>query len=491
MAAAASIALAIGTPGAVVAGETLQDAWAIALGSNQGLQASQAGAASARQGVAAARAERVPTVTTTNAYTWLNTTPTFKTSLALPGASTPINFSFPFANRDFFFSSTLMNIPLYAGGRIASGIDAAGAQATAARAEETTAAQDLKLDVAQAYLNILRVEKLLLLAQTNVTSLESHQRDVSNLFREGVARRTDLLSSQVSLARARQRVIQATNDRDVARASYNRLLGRPLTDPASLQEMAIRSDAAIDRTSGGRGPEPSGERDGVRRTAAGVEDSAASKLPSALPPAPSAAPPAGDTAAAPGPAQDAEIERLTAIALSSRSELASLAGQAQAYAAQARVAESVRKPQVGLVGGFTYLENDHLTRNDYWSGSFAASWLLCDGGRSSRRAESLRLKEAQSLKQRSEAASRIALSVRSTWLSLQSARSALAVARSATRQADENLRETRDRYREQVVNNTEVLDAETLRLQTYTDYYNAFYAVLLEQFRLRRALCAL
>ncbi len=42
--------------------------------------------------------------------------------------------------------------------------------------------------------------------------------------------------------------------------------------------------------------------------------------------------------------------------------------------------------------------------------------------------------------------------------------------------------------RERVVNNTEVLDAETLRLQTYTDSYNAYYAVLQDQFRLCRSL---
>ena len=32
---------------------------------------------------------------------------------------------------------------------------------------------DLKLEVAQAYLNVLRVEKLLLLARSNVTSLQA------------------------------------------------------------------------------------------------------------------------------------------------------------------------------------------------------------------------------------------------------------------------------------------------------------------------------
>ena len=184
--------------------ESLQDAWNAALAANQALQASQTGTAAAQRGLAAAKAERTPTINTINAYTWLNSSPAFKSSLSLPGSSTPLNVSLPFLNREFFFSSTLMTIPIYTGGRVFAGIDAAGAQAGAARAEECTAALDLKLDVTQAYLNVLRVDKLLRLARTSVTSLQAHERDVSNLFKEGVAKRSDLLSSQVSLAKARQ-----------------------------------------------------------------------------------------------------------------------------------------------------------------------------------------------------------------------------------------------------------------------------------------------
>jgi outer membrane protein len=450
--------------------ESLQDAWAAALAANQGLQAAQAGAASARSGVAAARAERLPTVNTVNAYTWLNNTPTFKSSFSLPGSPQPLSLSVPFLNREFFISSTLMNIPLYTGGRITSGIEAAGAQAGAAHAEEFTAAMDLKLEVTQAYLNVLRAEKILALARSNVSSLQAHERDVSNLFKEGVAKRTDLLSSQVSLARARQRVIQANNERDIARAAYNRLLGRPLTTPTTLDEMALKSDL---------GPGESGRPDDVRKT------SGPDKLPEALPRA--GASHGTEPEAIIDPDGEAEIEGLTATALSSRSELAALSHQAAAYAAQARGVESVKKPQVGVIGGFNYISDTHLAAQDYWSGTLGASWLLVDSHRSSRKAEALRLKEGQTLKQRNETASRIALAVRSSWLSLQSSRSALQVARATIAQADENLRETRERYREQVVTNTEVLDAETLRLQTYTDYYNSFYSVLQDQYRLSRA----
>jgi outer membrane protein len=92
--------------------ESLQDAWNAALAANQGLQAVQTGTAAAQRTLAAAKAERTPTINTINAYTWLNSSPTFKSSLSLPGSPTPLNVSLPFLNREFFFTSTLMNVLL-------------------------------------------------------------------------------------------------------------------------------------------------------------------------------------------------------------------------------------------------------------------------------------------------------------------------------------------------------------------------------------------
>ena len=269
--------------------------------------AAQLGSASAQRGLAAARAERIPTVTTFNAYTWLNNTPAFKSSVTLPGSSAPLNLTFPFLNRDFFFGSTLMNVPLYTGGRIRSGIDAASAQSRSANAEEFTAAMDLKLQVAEAYLSVLRVEKLLLVARSNVTSLQAHERDAKNLFKEGVGKRTDVLASQVSLAKARQRVIQVRNELEVARAAYNRLLARPLGTTSQLEEMALRTDFGL----------------GSDKNRAGTD-----RPPGAI----GLADQDPDTDAVP----EAEIEQLTATALNARSELAGLSQQARAFAAQAR-----------------------------------------------------------------------------------------------------------------------------------------------------------
>jgi outer membrane protein TolC len=61
------------------------------------------------------------------------------------------------------------------------------------------------------------------------------------------------------------------------------------------------------------------------------------------------------------------------------------------------------------------------------------------------------------------------------------------VARQATVQAEENLRTVRDRYRQQIGTNTEVLDAESLLVQAYSNFYNSSYEAVLARLRLCRA----
>jgi outer membrane protein TolC len=81
----------------------------------------------------------------------------------------------------------------------------------------------------------------------------------------------------------------------------------------------------------------------------------------------------------------------------------------------------------------------------------------------------------------------IALEVRQRWLELQTARQRVEVARQTTALADENLRVARGRYQQHVGTNTEVLDAETLRVQAYTNLFDSTYQAVLAGLRLRRA----
>ena len=60
--------------------------------------------------------------------------------------------------------------------------------------------------------------------------------------------------------------------------------------------------------------------------------------------------------------------------------------------------------------------------------------------------------------------------------------------RAAIVQGDENLRVARNRYLQQRGTNTEVLDAENLRIQAYDNFYNATYDAVLADIELLRAI---
>ena len=92
---------------------------------------------------------------------------------------------------------------------------------------------------------------------------------------------------------------------------------------------------------------------------------------------------------------------------------------------------------------------------------------------------------AAQISQRDDLASQIKLQVRSAWLTGQETLRRIPVARAAISQAEENLRVARGRYIQQRGTNTEVIDAETSRVQSYDNYYNALYDALLADFELR------
>jgi outer membrane protein len=88
---------------------------------------------------------------------------------------------------------------------------------------------------------------------------------------------------------------------------------------------------------------------------------------------------------------------------------------------------------------------------------------------------------------RDDAASLVALQVRQAWLDTQETGKRIDVARTALASAEENLRLARDRYNQGLTNHTEVLEAETLRTRSHTNYYAALYDAAFARLRLKRA----
>jgi len=401
--------------------ETLEDAWKAALQSDNRLQASQRNTESLKQTLAARQSARLPSLSLESAYTVLNEAP----AAVVHMPSVPIK-TLPTSEDKSLSYKAIASLPVFTSGRISQSIDAASSGLNAAIQDEMKTKLDLKMNVAESYVAVLRTKRWVEVAESNVSSLSSHVKDVTNFYDQGMITKNDLLAAQVSLADARQRLIQSQNNLNIAQASYNRLLGRHLDREVSIDDI------------------------------------------SAEPLRP-------------------EIGTLTSQALMNRPELMSLSEQAESFRHQAGSVRATSWPQLALAGGYSYQQNKYQVYEDLWSATVELRWDLFDGGISRHNANALLQKSDALRKLHDDAASAIALQVRQASLDVDETQKRIGVTKEAMAQADENLRVTRDRYREGVGTNTEVLDAETLRLRSYTNYYNAMYDAVLAKFRLRYA----
>jgi outer membrane protein len=467
----ASLCLGVAVMDRPALGEDLGDAWNIALRVNAGLQSQQATTVAQGLNLRAAKSDRLPTVRSFTFNSFLTVAPTISSSSFLgtsaggkggtggtgggSGTGAGSGLSFPSylpilgpGQRDLPISLTFASVPLYTGGRLLRNIDAADAQLGAQRSEEVRTAMDLKLTVAEAYIGVLRAQRNLEVARSNVEQLASFARDVRNRREQGLAIRSEELAAEVSLANAQLSEIQARTTLESAWATYNRYLCRPLTQVVELQELT-----AIPATA-----------DWKQLAEAAIKDIPITSA-----------------------ANEEEVRDLTMRAMVSRPELAGLSEQARAYGAQAAATRAGLCPQVGFSMGFLYLGQNNFANQGIGAATFYADWTLTDSGATRRRAAAQHQQERAAMMRREDTVADIALQVRTRWLDLQQARRRVPVSKLAIAQAEENINVITDRYRQQLSTYTEVLDAETRRIQSLSNYYNAIYDESLAVFRLRRA----
>jgi outer membrane protein len=437
------MALALGLIARTAHAEDLRDAWSIALGTNQQLQASRQTTASAGMELASSRSSRLPQIQTINAQAFLTNPISVATSSGQPKAA-------PGGQEQFTISAVAAIVPIYTGGRIKNTITSNAAQLNASKADEATTALDLKLEVARAYVDVLRATRGLAVTESNVVSLTAQARDVGNLVAQGRGIRNDLLAAQVARANAQQRRIQVRNRLSIAWATYNRYLCRPMETVVPLEDLAHE-------------PPPTPSRDAADQAML-VQD------------------------VEPIAVDEAQIQSLIDSAMRNRPELASLSEQARSIHAQADIERASTRPQVTFLAANLYQNARFLpTEADTGAAAFVLNWTIFDGGKARRHAMSLEQKAASSISRQYDTAATIKLQVRSAWLTCQENQHRIPLTRAAIVQAEENLRVARSRYLQQRGTNTEVLDAENARIQSYDNYFNALYDAIQADFELRRS----
>lgn len=411
------------TPRVVRAAEGLGAAWSEALARNPQLAAAQLDATAAQEDLAVARTGRLPNAYIRGDYAVRSDETSFRFDNPLAPGTT---FLEPFRQREGAGSAAAVKLPIYAGGGISNSILGAEARVAAAGQGTAMSRMNLLLEVAEAYVETLRIQRQVDVATQNLAGLEAHQAEVQRHFDQQQVPQTDLLAAQVATSNAQQLHMRRLHQLALTRGEYNRLLGRPLETPVELEEVVM-------------------------------------------------------------PQLAQSVEQLQETGLARRPDLAQMQSMSDARRFEAERLKADARPHVSATGRHDFEENRYQTPQGIATAAVVVEWNLYDGGRA-KRASAAELARASSLSRMVEdLRSRIALDVRTQWNSLQEASSRLQVALQAVEHADENLRVLQLRFTQGLTVSSKVLDAQTLRSQVASDLYDAAYDCCLASIRLRHA----
>ena len=405
--------------------ESLADAWSMALANDSRLAATQSDVEAAESDRSAVSRSRFPVLDVNANYTQFKNAPML--DVATPGGA----LQAPIWRHDGYAAGSVdVSVPLWTSGRISGAMGAANANLNGAVAEQSRSVADVKLAVTEAYIAVFRARRMLAVAESNVVSLRSHADDIGVMYQKESVPKSDLLAAKVALANAEQLRLRAANAVRLALAAYNRQVGQPLGRAAELDDPIMRPSV----TSG------------------------------------------------------QSLDQLVSQALERRPEFASLAAQREGFDQAARAERAAALPQVSLRAGYNHLDNEILDRQNFASVGIAVQWRLFDSGQVSARTSALRSRARAAEQQMADLRSIVALQVETAVLNRDEAAARVRAAAEAVEQAEENLRSTRELYASGLATNTQVLEAESLRVTAATDRDNAHFDLLLSGYRVERAI---
>lgn len=319
-------------------------------------------------------------------------------------------------------------------GLIRTAVRAANVTLTLSELELARTRNDTILQVVQAYQGVARADEFVRVAEEALRNAQERLRLVRVQVDAGVAAQFDLLRAETAVAQAEQAVLNARNQRELAAAALNNLLGRKLDAPV----VVVKPERLPDET---------------------------------LPP----------------------LEALTQQSYENRPEL--IAAQRGIELAQVGIETARRRllPNIVLTGQADFNLNTSAfnPRRETYTGVAVLSVPIWDGGIARARAAQARdeLQIAQLRLQQVQEA--IALEVRQAYLNLQDAQKRLAVAQKGLEQATEALRLARVRFEAGVSPQLEISDAELAFTQAQTNVVNAQFDYLDAYAALLRAVGAI
>lgn len=120
-----------------------------------------------------------------------------------------------------------LSLPVYSGGRIKYGIESARYLAEAAKLDADDEKEKVIQNIIEAYINLYKSKKAVALVQENLEQEKHRVTDLSNLEKNGLLARNDLLKAELQKSNTESLLLDAENNRQLANVNMNIMLGLP------------------------------------------------------------------------------------------------------------------------------------------------------------------------------------------------------------------------------------------------------------------------
>lgn len=387
----------------------------------------------------------LPSFKFTGAYTKLSDVPPGTLSIpkglfgTIPGVT-----SLPPEDVNSILSPTVVNNytlratvqqPLYTGGKISGASNAAGYISDATKEDYKKDKADVQYNVQAAYWNLYRANEFKKFVDENVNQIKTHAKDAENLMKQGMLTTNDLMKVQVQLSDAMVRQIDATNNVQLAMYALNNTLGLPLQTQIELASSIQTTDRSWD-----------------------------------------------------------DVNKLVSLAFEKRPEVLGMNARVKAGESGLTAARGGFWPQIYLIGNYNYLRPNSRyfptvdAFKETWDVTVSLSfdiWNWWQTGYQSNQAEAQLAQAQEGLSMTKDG---VMLEVTQNYLGVHQYKERKAVSEQGVKQAEENYRIMKDKYREGLAPNSELLDAEVALLQAKLNLTQSLVDYELSMARLSRAI---
>ena len=353
--------------------------------------------------------------------------------VTMPFSPNPIRISEPILNNytfKFGFSQ-----PLFTGFKLLSLRSSAKLNLNASEQDYSKEGNEAAFNIYSAYWNYYKTDEIKKVIAQTLQQMENHLKDTKSFFENGLISKNDMLKLEVQYSNTKLLLIEAENNLELARIAFNKAIGIELTS----QTKVAASEQSYNY-------------------------------------------------------EKYQLANIIDEAINNRKELKSLSYRYEASKEGVSAAKSNWLPSIYLTGNYYYSNPNPRFQpakdefNSNWDVGVTLSWDVWNWGLTSSQvsqAEQTKIQLEANLDQLKE---NIQMEVYSNYLNLIKTEEKVKVNKEALDQSLENYRITSEKYNTQLATSTDLIDAETLKLQAETNLKTAEVDFQIAKVKLEKSL---